>query len=228
MVPLHFPLTKLALAPTKPSKYASKVSKGTISIKPKLGFALRRVCPFHRTRMKYPLSLVVGADVELGIGGELDDVAAGVTRQEQADETRDASPPQFETKDGSISVAELAVKVGQNCATADILLTICRKQLSRLQFCVGVAVVVCIVVGVGRVPSFLYTSNTTSEPIPGQTITSSWRIERSLDMVPSCATLWRYMMVLFPSMNSRICAAISAIHTPRLAALAARLLELSR
>jgi len=55
------------------------------------------------------------------IDGEVDEASVGVTRQEHADETRDALPPQFETKVGSAvaEFAELAVKVGQNCATAE-------------------------------------------------------------------------------------------------------------
>jgi len=51
--------------------------------------------------------------------GDVDEAATGVTRQEHADDTRDASPPQFETKVGSDAVTELAVKAGQNCATAE-------------------------------------------------------------------------------------------------------------
>ena len=97
-----------------------------------------------------------------------------MTRQEQADETLEASPPQLEAKVGrAVADTDEAVKVGQNWDTAEEALMNCLRQLSWLQLgamAVGVAVLNAVDVGVD---SFLYSSNTTSDPMPGHTITSS-------------------------------------------------------
>ena len=82
----------------------------------------------------------------------------GVTRQEHADETLEAVPPQFETNVGSVADAEDAVYVEQNDDTADDCWIICLRQLSWLQFGAmteGVAVTIVVGVVVVEVESFL-------------------------------------------------------------------------
>jgi len=106
------------------------------------------------------------------------EVGVGVTTQEQADDTF-AALPQLDAKVGML-VIEVAVYVGQTAdAEADCRIT-WRRQLSWLQ--VG-ATTEAVVVGV--VVPFLYSSKTTSEPMPGQTMTSSWRTDRRREMEPS-------------------------------------------
>ena len=66
--------------------------------------------------------MVVDTDVEVEVEVErvvaVEDVEVGVTRHEQAEETRDARPPQLDTKVGRGPVAGEAVKVGQKAATS--------------------------------------------------------------------------------------------------------------
>lgn len=61
--------------------------------------------------------------------------AVGVTRQEQAEDTQDARPPQLETKVGRGPAASegIAVNVGQKAETFEIWPIIWRRQLSWLQ-----------------------------------------------------------------------------------------------
>ena len=85
-------------------------------------------------------------------------VEVGVARQEHAEETREALPPQLETNVGSAADAEEAVYVGQNADTADDSRIICLRQLSWLQFGAiteGVAVAIVVGVAVAVVDSFL-------------------------------------------------------------------------
>jgi len=111
----------------------------------------------------------VGAAVEVGVGE---------TTQEQADDTF-AALPQLDANVGML-VTAVAVYVGQTAdAEADCRIT-WRRQLSWLQ--VG-ATTEAVVVGV--VVAFLYSSKTTSEPMPGQTMTSSCRTERRREIDPS-------------------------------------------
>jgi hypothetical protein len=67
---------------------------------------------------------------EVEVGGAVDVVEVGVTMQEHAEETLDATPPQFETKVGNELNAVEAVYVGQNCETADDSWMNCLRQLS--------------------------------------------------------------------------------------------------
>ena len=86
------------------------------------------------------------------------EVDVGVTRQEHADETLEATPSQFETKVGSGADADDAMYVGQNFDTADGSWIICLKQLSWLQFggmIERVAETIVVGVGVVDVESFL-------------------------------------------------------------------------
>lgn len=52
-------------------------------------------------------------------GADDEEVDVGVTMQEHAEETLDATPPQFETKAGNVAEADEAVYVGQKCETAE-------------------------------------------------------------------------------------------------------------
>lgn len=101
--------------------------------------------------------------------------------QEQADEKRDVSLLHADAKVGSVALGN-AVKVEHAADAADVEAMNCRRQLSWLQF--GATAV-----GIEDAASFLYSSKTTSDPIPGQTITSSCKIDRSRDIDPSWATL---------------------------------------
>lgn len=80
--------------------------------------------------------LVADADVEVEVESVvgMEVVEDGVTRHEQADETLEARPPQFDTNVGRGAVAGAAVKVGQNAATSAGFPIIWRRQLSWLQF----------------------------------------------------------------------------------------------
>ena len=51
---------------------------------------------------------------EVAVGVAVDEVGVGVTRHEQAADTLEARPPQFETKVKRAAVAEMAVKVRQD------------------------------------------------------------------------------------------------------------------
>jgi hypothetical protein len=70
--------------------------------------------------------VLAGAD-DVGVG-------VGLTRQEQADKTRDGELPQFETKVGRAAVLLEAVYVGQKVLICEDSRINCRKQLSWLQF----------------------------------------------------------------------------------------------
>src|ERR1700760_4994052 len=60
----------------------------------------------------------------------------------------------------------------------------------------------------------LYTSNTSSAPIPGQTMTSNCNIESTRATEPSCAKLYRNLRLLLPAVTSRMLCASSANQTP--------------
>lgn len=62
------------------------------------------------------------------VGAEEAEVS--VTRQEHAEETLDARPPQFETKVGSEAEAGEAVYAGQKLETAEDSWMNCLRQLS--------------------------------------------------------------------------------------------------
>jgi len=96
------------------------------------------------------MSLLAGSGVEVAVGVETEDVdepvvdvasvvaeeeevAVGVARHEQADETLLANPPQLLTKVGS-GRPVVAVKVGQKLCTCADAPIIWRRQLSCAQF----------------------------------------------------------------------------------------------
>lgn len=88
------------------------------------------------------------------VGADVADV--GVTMQEQADETFDASPSQPDAKVGRLAFTE-AVKVGQNADAAEAAPMNCLRQLSWLQLGTtteAVAVTMVVAVGVAEA-SFL-------------------------------------------------------------------------
>jgi hypothetical protein len=100
---------------------------------------------------------------------------------EHAEEIRDASLSHADANVRREAFA-VAVKVGQKADAAEVEAMNCRRQLSWLQ--VG-AMIEDVAVGVEVALVFLYSSKTTSDPIPGQTMTSTCRMERSRDIDPS-------------------------------------------